>query len=97
MIIGIITYMTVGTLCVILGLLLVKKQMVSILHDYHYKNVKAEDIPAYTRRMGVGLIIIGSGIIITGIFEIFVFSLWWLPLTLGFIVGLAIIIKAKKK
>ena len=43
-------------LSVVLGALLWKEQMLSLLHEYHYKNVKKEDIPAYTRQMGIGLI-----------------------------------------
>jgi len=71
----------------VMGVLLWKKQKVSILHDYHYKHVEKTDIPAYTRQMGIGLIIIGSGIIITGLFNLAYSSFWWIPLSAGFIIG----------
>lgn len=66
MIIGVIVDLAVGLLCIILGLMLWKKQKISLIHSYHYKNVKKEDVPAYTRLMGIGLILIGVGICITG-------------------------------
>ena len=97
MIFGVIIDIAVGALLVILGLLIWKKEKVSILHDYHYKNVKTEDIPAYTRQMGIGLIIIGAGIIITGLLNLVYSSLWWIPLAAGFDLGLIVIYMAQKK
>ena len=97
MILGAIIEFTVGAICIILGLLLWKKQKVSILHDYHYKHVKKADIPAYTRQMGIGLIIIGAGIIITGSLNLVYSSLWWIPLSAGFVIGLIVIFLAQKK
>ena len=97
MIFGAIIEFAVGVICVILGLMLWIQQKVSILHDYHYKNVKKEDIPAYTRQMGIGLIIIGAGIIITGLLNLVYSSLWWIPLAAGFDLGLIVIYMAQKK
>ena len=74
-----------------------EKQRSTILHDYHYKYVKKDDIPAYTRQMGIGLIIIGAGIIITGLFNLAYSALWWIPLLTGFVIGLAAIYRAQKK
>ena len=70
MIIGVIVDFAVGLLCIILGLMLWKKQKISLIHSYHYKNVKKEDVPAYTRLMGIGLILIGVGICITGVLHL---------------------------
>ena len=97
MIFGVIIDLAVGALCVVLGLLVWKKQKVSILHDYHYKNVRKSDLPAYTRQIGIGLIIIGLGIIITGFLNLADSSLWWISLLAGFIIGLIILYKAQKK
>ena len=97
MIIGIIIELAVGVLLIVLGLLLWKKRMISLLHDYHYRNVKKEDIPAYTREMGIGIITIGSGIIITGVLNMMYSSLWWIPLAAGFILGLMILFRAQMK
>ena len=97
MIIGIIIELGVGVLLIVLGLLLWRKRMISLLHDYHYRNVKQEDIPAYTREMGIGIIIIGAGIILTGVLNMMYSSLWWIPLAAGFILGLMILFRAQMK
>ncbi len=97
MVFGVIIELAVGAICIVMGVLLWKKQKVSILHDYHYKHVKKDDIPAYTRQMGIGLIIIGLGIIITGLLNLASSFLWWIPLLAGFILGFAVILMAQKK
>ena len=97
MIFGVILELAVGALCIVLGALLWKKRKVSLLHDYHYKNVKEEDVPAYTRQMGIGLILIGAGIVVTGLLTLFESALWWIPFLAGFVLGLAVIYAAQKK
>ena len=97
MIIGVIVDFAVGLLCIILGLMLWKKQKISLIHSYHYKNVKKEDVPAYTRLMGIGLILIGVGICITGVLNLLYSSLWWAPLLVGFVMGFIIMNKSQKK
>ena len=97
MIIGVIVDFAVGLLCIILGLMLWKKQKISLIHSYHYKNVKKEDVPAYTRLMGIGLILIGVGICITGVLNLLYSSLWWIPLLAGFVMGFIIMNKSQKK
>ena len=97
MIFGAIIDFAVGIACIALGLLIWKKQKLSVLHNYHYKNVKKEDIPAYSRQIGLGLILIGIGIIITGILNLLYSAFWWISLLAGIVIGLIIIIKAQKK
>ncbi len=97
MIFGVVIELAVGALCAGLGLLLWKKRMLSLLHDYHYQHVKQEDIPAYTRLMGIGLITVGAGIAGTAALNLLRSRLWWVPLTAGIVLGLAIIVRAQKK
>ncbi|MBQ6419946.1 MAG: DUF3784 domain-containing protein [Clostridia bacterium] len=97
MIFGVIIEFSVGLLCIVIGAILWKKQKVSLVHEYHYKNVKKDDIPAYTRLLGIGLILIGAGICITGVFNLFESSFWWIPMLVGFIAGLLVMNKAQKK
>ncbi len=97
MILGVIIDLTVGAICIVLGVLLWKKQRVSILHEYHYRHVKEDDIPAYTRQMGIGLILIGAGIVIAGLLSLAGSSLWWIPLSAGFVLGFLAICTAQKK
>ena len=44
--------MPVGILFIIFGLLLAIKHKINLIHDYHYKNVKEQDIKAYTKLWG---------------------------------------------
>ena len=97
MIIGVIVDLSVALLCIVLGLLIWKKQKASLIHDYHYKNVKKEDLPAYTRLMGIGLLLIGVGICITGLLNLFESTLWWIPMLVGFIAGFIVTNKAQKQ
>lgn len=97
MIFGVLIELATGTLCIVLGLLLWKKQKISLLHDYHYKNVKKEDVPAYTRQMGIGLITIGTDIFLTALLDATYSSLWWVPLAAGFSFGSVIIYSAQKR
>ena len=67
MIFGVIVLFAVGALCVVLGLILWKKQKISLVHDYQHQNVREEDVPAYCRLVGIGLIVIGVGIALDGV------------------------------
>ena len=96
MIFGSIIEMAVGALCIVLGLLIWLKRKVSLLHSYHYKNVKEEDLPVYCRLAGIALMLIGVGIIVAGVLNLFYLSLWWVPLVVGFTVGFSIFIYAQK-
>ena len=97
MLLGFIVETAVGLLCIVLGLLIRKKQKVTLIHDYHYKNVAKEDLPSYAKSMGTGLILIGAGICAMGIFILFDLPLWWIPAVVGFISGLIVFNKAQKK
>ena len=97
MIAGVIVKEAVGLLIIVLGLVLWLGRKVSILHAYHYKNVKEEDLPAYCRMMGIGLIVIGLGIAVSGVLDLFYSSLWWLPTVVGFVLGLTVLFIAQKK
>ena len=97
MIFGFAVDMAVGALCFVFGLLIWKKQKVSLIHDYHYRNVRKEDIPAYTRLMGIGLILIGVGIWLTGVLTLFDSTLWWIPMLAGFAAGFILMNRAQKK
>lgn len=97
MIFGFVTELAVGALCIVFGLLIWLKQKVSLIHDYQYKNVKKSDIPAYSRLMGVGLLLMGAGICVTGVFNLFESSAWWLPVLMGFVSGFIVMHIAQKK
>ncbi|MBR5005595.1 MAG: DUF3784 domain-containing protein [Clostridia bacterium] len=97
MILAAIIEIAVAAVCIVIGVLLWAKRMISLLHDYHYKHVKEEYIPAYTRLMGIGIILIGAGIFVTGLLNLFYSSFWWIPLPAGFVTGVVVILVAQKK
>ena len=97
MIVGVIIDLAVGLCCIILGLLIWKKQKISLLHDYHYQYVKREAIPAYTLMVGRGIVIVGAGIAAAGLFDLVMSPLWWVPMAAGFVLGLALVIFAQRK
>ncbi len=98
MIVGFLIELAVGLSCLVLGWLLWKKQKVSILHDYHYKHVREEDLPAYARGMGLGLGLLGAGICLAGFANLANRAGLSLALVgLGFAGGIAVMHRAQKK
>ena len=99
MIIGLIIYGMVGVLFIILGLLIWLKQKVSLIHDYHYRRVRTSDIPAYSRLMGIGMLVMGAGFCISGILSLFVKNglTCTVTVTAFLVAGLLIFNKAQKK
>ncbi|BCN31064.1 DUF3784 domain-containing protein [Anaeromicropila herbilytica] len=87
-----------GVFLFIVGILLLKKHMISLIHSYHYTNVKEEDKMIYTIKMGKAFIIMGIGIFLTGIIDCITTSLFgWLSFTISFIWGMILVVKAQKK
>lgn len=97
MIIQLIINMPIGILAVVFGLLIWKKQKVSLIHSYHYKNAKQENVASYTRLIGIGMVLIGSSICMTGLINFIFKTGWgWIVFFIGFISGLMKINKAQK-
>ena len=98
MLIGLIVFLGVAILFFVLGWLLWKKQRIDLVNAWHTRNVKKEDVPAYTRLMGLSLIAIGAGCLVTGIVAcILEETLGWIALPAGFVAGFALIWTAQKK
>lgn len=88
----------IGGLFFNLGWKIWKKGKISLIHDYHYKKVKDNDKKAYTAQIGKAHLVIGIGIILTGIIDFFVdtLSVWWVC-GITFCIGLVMIIYAQIK
>lgn len=97
MLAGFIVELAVGLLCIAIGLVIGIGKKVSLIHDYHYRNVAEKDLPAYARLIGTGLILIGVGICATGFFNLTKSDLWWIPLLAGFAAGFPVLHRAQKK
>ncbi len=98
MLIGLIVFLSVGILFLALGTVLWKKQRIDLVNAWHTRHVKKEDVAAYTKLMGLSLIAIGVGCVITGVVAcVFENNLGWLALPVGFVVGFVLIWEAQKK
>ena len=98
MILGICITAIVGILCVIFGVLIGKKQKISLLHDYHYNKVTEENKAVFCALVGKGLILIGAGILISAmLLGVTDSALSFLAMAVGFIAGLGLIIYAGQK
>ena len=97
MIVGFIVELAVGLMCIIFGLVIWIKRKVTLVHTYHYKNVKKDDLPTYARLLGIGLILMGIGICVTGLLNLLESALWWIPMAVGFVAGFIVMSKAQKK
>ncbi len=86
-----------GVVFIIIGILHTKGN-VSLIHSYHRKRVKPEDILPFGKLVGLGTIIIGVSMIIMGVLSYLALALQnelcqtigYILLIVGFIVGLGI-------
>lgn len=67
LIIGVIITGGIGVLLIVLGFLLWKKEMITLLHDYNVDKVSPENRTAFCKLSGIGLIVIGLGLLITAV------------------------------
>ena len=91
------TYAVVGLVLIVLGVLTWKKQLLNLLHSYHHKNVKEEDIPAYARLMGIVQIVIGAGFLLSALLKLRIDgTASQIPLIAGIVAGISVFMKAQK-
>ena len=98
MLIGCITVGAVGMLCTVLGLLLWKKQMITLLHDYHYASVAEADKKDFCRLSGQGVLCIGGGLLLTAVLLAFTdHPASFLCFAAGFAVGIGLLVTAGRR
>ena len=90
MLAGIVIKIALGAAVIALGLVVWFKRKITILHENQYKNVKEEDIPAYARLIGIGMMLVGAGLILSGILDFFFPRFWWISLSAGIVSGLTV-------
>ena len=84
----------IGLIIIIIGILNMKGN-ISLLHSYHRKRVKKEDIIPFGKKVGIGSIIIGITIILAGIFTILNYTnISNIILGIGLVIGFIIIFYA---
>ena len=89
---------------IIIGLALIvvgtfnMKGKISLLHSYHRKRVKEEDVIPFGKKVGIGSIIIGITIIIAGTFSILNYTyISNVIIGIGLIIGCILIFYAMLK
>ena len=81
-----------------LGCLMWKKEKITLLHSYHYDKVSPSDKKVFCKISGWGVIFIGIGLLVTAIIiGITDSALSFIAFSLGFVVGLALLIYAGAK
>ena len=89
-----ITQIIIGLFLIGVGIFNMKGN-ISLLHSYHRKRVKEEDIKPFGKKVGIGTIIIGLSIILAGLFTILNYAnISNVILIVGFVIGLVIIFYA---
>ena len=82
----------------VIGLLIWKKEKITLLHDYHYNNVAEEHKKAFCTLSGIGIFVMGVGMVIKAVLLALTESaLSFLAFLLGMVVGLALLIHAGRK
>lgn len=88
--------LAVGAFIIVLGILNAKGN-ISMLHSYHRKRVKEEDVIPFGRRIGAGTIVIGLTIIAAAITDLLSLDIANIVLIVGFIPGVILIAYAMMK
>ena len=87
----------IGIVIIVIGIFNTKGN-VSMMHSYHRKRVKPEDILPFGRLVGLGMIIIGVSLISMGVLSYLavvlqnelLLKIGYVTLIVGFVVGLGI-------
>ena len=87
----IITQIIIGLFLIIVGIMNMKGN-ISLIHSYHRKRIKKEDIIPFGKKTGIGSIIIGISIIIATLLSILNYNKESnIIMAIGLIIGLIII------
>ncbi len=92
-----IILISVGALCAVVGALIVIKKNPDLIPDNLKRNVSKSELPAYAQLIGAGLILLGAGLLVSGVYILISVSLWWIPLIIGAVAGIAVLITAQMK
>ena len=88
----------IGILFIFLGLLIWKKEMISLFHSYHYDKVSDENKSSFCRLSGIGILIMGFAILISGVLAAITNSTYsFIILAIGFIIGICMLCMATAK
>ena len=87
----------VGLVLVVIGIMN-RKGNISLLHSYHKKRVKEEDVIPFGKQVGMGTMIIGIAIVLAGILSVLNFGMIRdVVIGIGLVIGIFIIFRAMRK
>ncbi len=95
---GLIICLICGLAGIVLGGLISIGGKLSLIHAHHRRHLSEEDVPAFARGFGAGLMLIGAGVCLAGLV-----SFWgrpgagWALFVLCFAAGLALILRTQRK
>lgn len=88
----------IGIVFVTVGLLIWRKEKITLLHEYHRDRVAKEDRKAFCTISGWGILAIGIGILATAVLlAVTESALSFLAFAAGFAVGLSLLIHGGKQ
>lgn len=91
-------FLVISLLFIFLGFSIRKKQNLQLVHSYHHTKVKKEDVPAYCRGIGISLLVLANGLLISAILALFsLHSLWGLLLALHAACAIVLFVRTQKK
>ena len=91
-----IVQIVIGVFIIVVGILNTKGN-ISMLHSYHRKRVKEEDILPFGKKIGLGSIIIGLTIIVAGITDILSLNIANVIMVIGLVPGIIVMLYALLK
>ena len=98
MIVGVLVTGGTGLLIAWLGWLVWKKEKITLLHDYHTDKVSTENMPAFCKLSGIGLIVIGTGGLTSAVLLALTGSAYsFVCFAVCYAAGLALLTKADRK
>ena len=92
----VIVQIAIGVFLFVVGILNTKGN-ISMLHSYHRKRVKEEDVIPFGKKIGAGSIIMGLTIIAAGITDLLSLNIANIVIVVGFIPGIVLIAYAMMK
>ena len=93
-----VLFALLGVLFAVLGWLIWKKQKMNLIIRHHCDKVREENKEAYCKLAGSGVLIMGTGFLLSGICTMFFQSvLTFVPMAAGLLIGLALLISAVVK
>ena len=93
-----VLFVLLGILFIALGWLIWKKQKMNLIIRYHCDKVREENKEAYCKLAGTGVLLMGLGFLLSGIFTVFFQSVFtFIPMAAGLVIGIALLISAVVK